>query len=110
FEKIFEEKHKAVDLACRTSNSHAAQHYSLDLTMLGRWVKTFSQGPFPQNNLRSIGSGRRALFPEEEAQLYEWLISAKQTNDVTKKLAINNFKLSPRWLNRFLKRHDLSLR
>ncbi|CAG8439124.1 3348_t:CDS:2 [Scutellospora calospora] len=36
--------------------------------------------------------------------------SAKQTNDVTKKLAINNFKLSPRWLNRFLKCYDLSLR
>ncbi|CAG8439135.1 3349_t:CDS:2 [Scutellospora calospora] len=38
-----EEKCKAVDLACL----------------------------FPQNNLRSIGSGRHVLFPEEEAQLYE---------------------------------------
>ncbi|CAG8785927.1 23475_t:CDS:2, partial [Cetraspora pellucida] len=35
--------------------------------------------------------------------------SAKQTNDVTKKLAINNFKLSPCWLNHFLKHHDLLL-
>ncbi|CAG8720241.1 145_t:CDS:1, partial [Dentiscutata heterogama] len=75
-----EEKNKAVELARRTSNSHTAQYYSLDLTMLGRWVKKFSQNPpsFSQKNVRSIGSGRRSLFPEEESQLFEWIMEVRQ--------------------------------
>ncbi|RIB10389.1 hypothetical protein C2G38_2206251 [Gigaspora rosea] len=42
-----EEKRKAVELALRTLNSHVAQLYSLDLTMVDRWVKALSQVPSP---------------------------------------------------------------
>ncbi|CAG8834256.1 37711_t:CDS:2, partial [Gigaspora margarita] len=35
--------------------------------------------------------------------------SVKQTNDMSKKLAINKFKLSTHRLNYFLKHHDISL-
>ncbi|CAG8779005.1 2927_t:CDS:1, partial [Gigaspora margarita] len=69
-----EKKCKAVELALCTSNSHAVQLYSLDLTIVGCWVKALFQVPSPshsQKNTRSIGSGYCAFFPEEEAQLYE---------------------------------------
>ncbi|CAG8683322.1 4589_t:CDS:1 [Dentiscutata erythropus] len=77
---MVEEKNKVVKLARRTSNSHAAWHYSLDLTMLGHWVKKFSQTPSSssQKNIQSIGSGHHALFPEEESQLFEWIIDVCQ--------------------------------
>ncbi|CAG8800428.1 21945_t:CDS:1 [Gigaspora margarita] len=118
---MVEEKCKAVELARCSTNTNAANYYSLDLTMLGRWVNKFSLDPsvslFQRNSL-SIGSGRHAFFPEEKAKLYEWIMevrqnslavtytsiklkiakildeSVKQTNDVSKKLAINKFKLS----------------
>lgn len=130
-----EEKQKAVELACRTSNTYAANYYSLDLTMLGRWVENFSQGPPSfKKNLRRVGSGRSASFPEEEVKLYEWIKTAredaltvtyssirikmgeimnrsfKQTKNEAKKFAINNFKFLSHWLRRFLKRHNLALR
>jgi len=131
-----EEKRKAVELARRVSIKYAARYFTLDPTMLGRWVKRFSQEEdnLLQKNTRSIGSGRRAFFPEEETQLYRWIMdsrksavaikyasirwkmaeimkeSAEKTQDETKKLAISNFKCSTQWLSRFLKRHDLSLR
>ncbi|CAG8817754.1 18508_t:CDS:2 [Gigaspora margarita] len=112
-----EEKQKAVKLAFHTSNSHAANYYSLNLIMLGYWVNKFSQNPPSSSSLkntRSISSGRHALFPEEEAQLFDWIIgvrqnglavtypnikfkiaeildkSAKQTKDKSKKLEIEN--------------------
>ncbi|CAG8802685.1 14665_t:CDS:1, partial [Cetraspora pellucida] len=66
-----EEKCQAMELARRTSNTYAANHYSLDLMMLGQWVKLFSQGTTSKKNSRRVGSGRHAFFPEEEAQLYE---------------------------------------
>jgi transposase-like protein len=72
------EKQKAVELARRTSNKHAAQYFTLDLTMLGRWVKKFSQegmGDLSHKNTRSVGSRRRAFFPEEEVQLYQWIMN-----------------------------------
>ncbi|CAG8739710.1 12242_t:CDS:1 [Cetraspora pellucida] len=114
-----EEKRQAIELARCTSNIYAANYYSLDLTMLGRWVKLFSQGTPSKKNLRRVGSGRHAFFPEEEAQLYKWMKevrqnglavtysnlrikmakimskSSKQTKDETKKFAISNFKFSP---------------
>ncbi|CAG8847661.1 15625_t:CDS:1, partial [Gigaspora margarita] len=68
-----EKKCKAVELARQTSNTNAARHYSLDLAMLGHWVKKFSQDlsfSSQKNSLR-VGSGYRAFFPEEKTKLYE---------------------------------------
>ncbi|CAG8847850.1 24821_t:CDS:2, partial [Gigaspora margarita] len=75
-----EEKRKAMELARRTSNANAARHYSLDLAMLGYWVKKFSQNPsfFSQRNSLRVGSGRRAFFPEEETKLCEWITEVHQ--------------------------------
>ncbi|CAG8513504.1 17845_t:CDS:2 [Dentiscutata erythropus] len=49
---MVEEKYKAIKLARRTSNTFAAQTYSLDLTMLCWWVKNFSQGNLSNKNSR----------------------------------------------------------
>ncbi|CAG8833297.1 414_t:CDS:2, partial [Gigaspora margarita] len=127
------EKHKAVELAHRTSNKFVAETYFLDLTMLGRWIKSFLQDNLFNKNSQSIGSGHHALFSEEEAQLYKWIIelhkedlavnyssikmkiaeimklSAGLAQDETKKLAINNFKFSQHWLSHYLKWYNLSL-
>ncbi|CAG8852806.1 43376_t:CDS:2, partial [Gigaspora margarita] len=69
------------------------------------------------------GSGQRACFPEEEAQLYEWVMSvhqddlavtylnlrvkiteilsksAKQTQNITKRAIIANIDKTPVWFN-----------
>ncbi|CAG8802900.1 26084_t:CDS:2 [Gigaspora margarita] len=76
-----EKKQKAVELARHTSNSYIAKYYSLDLTMLGRWVNKFFQNPPSSSSLKntkSIGSGRHALFSEKEAQLFYWIIGVCQ--------------------------------
>ncbi|CAG8800623.1 14332_t:CDS:2, partial [Cetraspora pellucida] len=59
---------------------YAANYYSLDLTMLGQWVKLFSQGTPSKKNLQRVGSGCHAFFPEEKAQLYEWVKEVQQNN------------------------------
>ncbi|CAG8852473.1 33828_t:CDS:1, partial [Gigaspora margarita] len=68
-----EKKYKAIELAHQTSNANATRHYLLNLAMLGRWVKKFSQDlsfSSQRNSLR-IGSGHHAFFPKKEAKLYE---------------------------------------
>ncbi|CAG8846317.1 2729_t:CDS:1, partial [Gigaspora margarita] len=61
------EKQKAVKLAHRTSNMYAANYYSLDLIILGWWVKNFLQGSFSfKKNLQRVGSGRSVSFSEKE--------------------------------------------
>ncbi|CAG8612505.1 25103_t:CDS:2, partial [Gigaspora margarita] len=56
------------------------RHYSLDLAMLGYWVKKFFQDPSfsSQRNSLRIGSGRHVFFSEEEAKLYEWIMKVYQ--------------------------------
>ncbi|CAG8815769.1 38160_t:CDS:2, partial [Gigaspora margarita] len=79
--EMVEEKQKAVELARCTSNSYVAKYYSLDLTMLGCWVNKFSQKPPSSSSLkntRSIDSGHHALFSEEEAQLFDWIMRVCQ--------------------------------
>ncbi|CAG8840308.1 26291_t:CDS:1, partial [Gigaspora margarita] len=73
-----EEKQKAMELAHQTSNIYATNYYSLDLTMLGQWVKQFSQSIPSKKSSRSVGSGHRPFFPEEEAQLYEWVKTVQE--------------------------------
>ncbi|CAG8797894.1 3423_t:CDS:2, partial [Cetraspora pellucida] len=129
-----QKKSKVIELACYTSNKFAAHCYSLDLTIVGQWVKQFSQDPPLQKSFRRVGSRHHALFPKEEAQLYEWIMelrkdsfavnhsniktkmveimrsSARLAQDEAEKLAIANFKFLQHWLGHFLKCYDLSLR
>ncbi|CAG8740424.1 18907_t:CDS:2, partial [Dentiscutata erythropus] len=89
-----EEKNKVVELTCHISNSYAAWHYSLDLTMLGCWVKKFFQTPHSsQKNIQSIGSGCHVLFSKKESQLF----NTKKTKDKFKRLAIEKFNISTHW-------------
>ncbi|CAG8836962.1 4384_t:CDS:2, partial [Gigaspora margarita] len=107
-----EEKQKAVELAHQTSNTYAANYYSLDLTMLGQWVKQFSQEETQlyewiktvrENGLAVIYSNLRVKMAEILSK------SSRQTKDAAKKFAITNFKFSLLWLNYFLKHYDLAL-
>ncbi|CAG8755052.1 27520_t:CDS:2, partial [Dentiscutata erythropus] len=83
-----EEKEKAVELAHCTSNTHAANYYSLDLTMLEeaqlyKWVKIVRY-----NGLAITYSNLRVKMAEIMNK------SSKQTKDDRKKFAITNFKFS----------------
>ncbi|CAG8714599.1 17283_t:CDS:2 [Gigaspora margarita] len=70
---MVEEKHKAVKLACQTSNANAAKHYSLDLAILGRWVKKFSQDLsfFSQRNIHQ--NGLAVTYPSIKLKMAEIL-------------------------------------
>ncbi|CAG8833293.1 5984_t:CDS:1, partial [Gigaspora margarita] len=59
-----------MELARRTSNTNIARYYSLDLAILGHWVKKFFQDPSfssSQRNSLRIGSEHHVFFSEEEA-------------------------------------------
>ncbi|CAG8821598.1 19485_t:CDS:2, partial [Gigaspora margarita] len=88
--------------------------------------------PQSQKKSQSGGSGRHACFSEEKAQLYEWVMSVrqdglaiiylnlkvkmaeisykstKQTQNITKRAVISNFKFSTLWLTVDLKENLLN--
>ncbi|CAG8748731.1 12440_t:CDS:2, partial [Gigaspora margarita] len=71
-----EEKFKATELAHSTTNTNVANYYSLDLTMLDRWIKQFSQDPsvsFSQRNSLNEDSEEEDSdeYKEENSDEYE---------------------------------------
>ncbi|CAG8827409.1 31339_t:CDS:2 [Gigaspora margarita] len=79
--------------------------------MVGHWVKALSQVPSPSHLKRIHKNGLTVNYPNIKSKIAEILdVSTKKTKNRSKKLAIDKFKLSTHWLNRFLKCHDLSLR
>jgi hypothetical protein len=127
-----EKKMEVVNFAKQHGRNRAANHFNLNGSMVGRWIKASVNWTTEKSSKRKkIGSGRKALFPEAERVLYEWIIEQrKQGLAVTYALiqnkmkeilsepsmiaryhnSINDFKVSLFWLKLFLKRYGLSLR
>ncbi|CAG8838534.1 32107_t:CDS:2, partial [Gigaspora margarita] len=122
---LVEEKQKAVELACQTSNTYAANYYSLDLTMLAPPVIIFKGKTWPVNPPPPLASSRnskamlvldsfsahitdqvKAIFRSRNTDLatsqtwYRWI--ANGSNGLTKGRVTNDLK------RRNLKRANLS--
>ena len=124
-------KREVVNYAKQHSKSVAANQFNLDISMIGRWVKASVNWTTEKNDKKKkIGSGRKALYPEAEKVLYNWIIEQRKQELAVTYITIQNkmkeilrepsmialynsiddFKVSLRWLRLFLKRYGLVLR
>jgi hypothetical protein len=104
-------KRKAVYMAMNSSPKKAAEHYSVPLKSLKRWMKVGCE--------RKKGGGRKTKDPLMEKNLYSWYIEMKSRGeDVTarmiKEKAIeltnwNDFIASKGWLDKFKVRYNLEI-
>ncbi|CAG8543879.1 13009_t:CDS:2, partial [Ambispora gerdemannii] len=116
-----EEKAAVVRFVLASNNTKAAVHFSIDKSLVSRWVRNLKTQLDDLKNCKSrrVGTSRKEFFHAEEEQLslgFKIEMSkivaetAGDTDDVTKKLIASNFKASSHWLKRFLCRHNLTLR
>ena len=59
--------------------NEAARHFNLNSSMVGRWIKKSESWTVEiSGNSKSVGSGRKAYYPEAEAKLYNWLTEQRK--------------------------------
>src|SRR5689334_2452088 len=70
-----EQKEVVVAYAKQHGRNKAANHFNINGSMVGRWVKA-SKGWTDETDKKSkrIGSGRKPFYPEAEEKLCNWLI------------------------------------
>jgi len=127
-----EEKLVVVSYAQENGRNVAAKHFSLDASMIGRWVKQSNNWDKEnKKKKRAETPGRKAFYPEAEDLLYSWIIEQRkkglavnytstrlQMCKILKKPIIQalypageyEFQGNLSWVNCFMKRFDLSLR
>ena len=124
-------KREVVNYAKQHGKSVAASHFNVNVSMIGRWIKASMNWTTETNGKKKkIGCGRKALYPEAEKVLYNWIIEQRKQGLAVTYLCIQNkmkeilrepsiialydsiddFKASLRWLRLFLKRYGLVLR
>src|SRR5436853_7244310 len=80
-----EEKLVVVSYAQENGRNVAAKHFSLDASMIGRWVKQSNNWDKENKKKKRAGTpGRKAFYPEAEDLLYSWIIEQRK-----KGLAVN---------------------
>ena len=127
-----EQKTEVVTYAKKRENIRAAEHFNIDLSIVGCWVKASSSWSDETNGKKKrLGSGRKPLFPEAESKLYSWIIEQRKQGLAVSYVILRNkmleilkepdmiglydnltenFKTSHRWLIAFMRRYKLSLR
>lgn len=74
-----EQKIKVVTYAKLHGRNKAANHFELNGSMVGRWMKASANWTIEiSKNNRRVGSGRRASYPEAEKKLYTWIIQQRK--------------------------------
>jgi transposase len=126
-----EKKREVVNYAEQHDRRAAANHFNLNISIVGRWVRAIKTWTTKTSSTKKkISSGRKALYPEAEKVLYDWIIGQRKQGLAVNYLviqnkmkeilsessittiynSINNFKASLSWLRKFLKRYRLVLR
>src|SRR4051794_9398275 len=128
-----EQKTEVVTYTKERGNIRAAEHFNINISMVGHWVKASSSWLDETNGKKKrLGSERKPLFSEAESRLYNWIIKQRKQGLAisyiilrNKMLVIlkepdmiglygnnltENFKTSHRWLIAFMRRYKLSLR
>ena len=115
-------KLKVVEYAEDNSNRRAAKRYKVDESCVRDWRKKKGQlVTVPSQKQRLPGAGRRLKLPDLEGQLALWIEEQRRQHLPVTRTAIQRkalqlhrgeeqFAASKGWLEKFLKRHDLSLR
>ncbi|CAG8855999.1 10509_t:CDS:1, partial [Gigaspora margarita] len=88
-----QEKVIVVRYALRESNTKAATKFGLDKAQVGRWVTKLKDQLNEVGHKKSCrlgGGGRKEFFPEEEAQLYAWIV---ETRNAALAVTYNSLKL-----------------
>ena len=120
----------AIDYAKTTSNHVAARMFGVDHTQIGRWRTKEEDLRKARLTKCRVGSGALATYEIAEESLKKWILNQREKGlcvtpyDVKSHMkrllatdfkqlypdAVNDFKASDAWFNRFLNRHNLSLR
>jgi len=123
------EKLKILQYAKLHGQRAAARNFTIDHSMISRWVKQEEKLKSARRKNRRVGSGRKAKYPEAEAHLKTWLlefrkdgiaVTPKMVKVQMKEILIKefahiypngeNFLASERWFYGFLKRYGFSMR
>lgn len=126
-----ERKQQVVNYAIEFGRNEAARHFELDNSMVGRWMKASKKWSEKNKNIKKVGSGRKAFYPEAEKKLYNWIMEQRKKGlsisyttarirfiEILKEPEMTNlygnsveeFKTSSRWMSGFMKRYRLSRR
>ena len=108
----------------------AGRHFTIDNSMISRWIKDASKFHHAAKKCRRVGSGAPAAYPAAEEALVKWVLEFRQNglavtmsmikhqmkfllaNDFVETYpdAKDKFLASESWFYRFLHRHKLALR
>ncbi|GBC24355.2 pogo transposable element with KRAB domain [Rhizophagus irregularis DAOM 181602=DAOM 197198] len=127
-----EQKKIVVAYAKERGRNEASRHFELDASMVGRWVKaSLNWKDETKATNMSVGSGRKAFYPEAEVELYKWVMEQRKMalaiTTVNLRISmfeildrpemislygnsIETFKATSSWLSAFMKRYKLALR
>ena len=117
-------KLKVIDYALNHSNRAAARHFGVDEKRVREWKKLRDDlQMLPQKKRRMEGGGRKATLPDIKDELLVWIDEMRAENQqvtrssiqqkaliVRKRGEASNFTASRGWLEKFFRRHQLSLR
>ena len=118
-------KLKVIDYAVSQSNRVAARHFGIDEKRVREWKKQRNDlQMLPNKKRRMEGGGRKATLPDVEDELLVWIDKMRAENQQVTRSSIqqkalsiirahgeaSDFTASRGWLERFCRRHQLSLR
>lgn len=120
----YEEKLKIVNLLGIKSKQEIRKEYSLDISILNKWIKKRAQIEKMCKNdyLKTMKKKRSSISDELEEDLYLWFLLARAQNfpvsgpilqtkaiEISKNLGINEFKASDCWLSSWKRRKGVRL-
>ena len=118
-------KLKSVEAAEKSSKEAAAREFKVDSKRIREWCRQKEQllalkKRKKAKRRRLDGAGRKPRDPEMEEELFQWIVERRSRHLRVSRRMIrlqartlspdDEFKASRGWLQRFMKRHDLSLR
>uniref|UniRef100_A0A1X7UMU3 HTH CENPB-type domain-containing protein n=1 Tax=Amphimedon queenslandica TaxID=400682 RepID=A0A1X7UMU3_AMPQE len=120
-------KLRVVEMAEKSNKSKAARIYNVDVRRVREWCQQKSEllekNKCGQSTSKRLGGGgRKALYPDMEEVLLDWIVDVRSKHlRVSRQMIVDRakglsrdsapeFKASRGWLGRFMKRKGLSLR
>ena len=113
-----------VNYAQNTSNSKAAEHYGVHISLINRWKNRKNSMEWKENKEGKVVKRiRQMCWPELELNLKEWIMEQRREGFIVSgssilrearaqavRMKINNFKGSAFWIFSFIKQNKFAMR